>query len=73
MREDWNEKELKRIAKGSGVKQTVADVSYAQFLRYHEPTKIIVRWFARGGVPSLCPEQGQFTNHRDCMRQGMAT
>lgn len=53
MREDWNEKELKRIAKGSGVKQTVSDVSYAGFLRYHNPDKVVIRWFA-GGAFLLC-------------------
>ena len=53
MREDWNEKELKRIAKGSGVKQTVADVSYMRFLQHHSPAKAIVRWFV-GGAFLLC-------------------
>lgn len=48
LRQDWDVAELRKIAKASGVRQTVADVNYAAFLRYHAPEKIVVYWFYCG-------------------------
>lgn len=31
---------LREIAKGTGVRQTIADVNYASFLHYHNPQKV---------------------------------
>lgn len=40
---DFNEAELKRIAKLSDNKQVVADVGYASFIHYHQPDKLYIQ------------------------------
>lgn len=40
---DFNEAELKRIAKLSDNKQVMADVGYASFIHYHQPDKLYVQ------------------------------
>ena len=44
IRNDWCEDKLKWIAKQSGSKQAVEDVSYARFSFYHNPEKMYCEW-----------------------------
>lgn len=48
MRTEWNEELLKDIARKSGVKQCVSDVSYGRFIYHHSPSKLFCRWFIGG-------------------------
>ena len=48
MRADWNEDCLKAIARATGVKQTLLDVSYGRFIHYNSPSKLFCRWFVGG-------------------------
>lgn len=41
---DFDKNELKKIARATGVPQTVADVNYAAYLHYHSPDKIYCEW-----------------------------
>lgn len=44
IRNDWCENKLRWIAKQSGSKQAVEDVSYARFSYFHNPSKMYCEW-----------------------------